>query len=137
MPIEDLVEFINKTGKGHFENPDEVAAAVQKAARSSYRLPKTVTDSVNQVLAVSFAAIDEPTRNSSKSLIKQLRSGFSLIPNTLTSIKGIGPVYAAGIVAEIGDIHRFKDHAAKAQVCGHCLDQTSVRQLYGCTHTFN
>ena len=57
MPIEDLVEFINKTGKGHFENPDEVAAAVQKAARSSYRLPKTVTDSVNQVLAVSFAAM--------------------------------------------------------------------------------
>jgi hypothetical protein len=23
MPIEDLVEFINKKGKGHFENPDE------------------------------------------------------------------------------------------------------------------
>ena len=55
MPIEDLVEFINKKGKGHFENPEEIAAAVQKAARSSYRLPKTVTDSVNQVLAVYFA----------------------------------------------------------------------------------
>jgi hypothetical protein len=26
------------------------------------------------------------------------------IPNTLTSIKGVGPVYSAGILAEIGDI---------------------------------
>ncbi|MFZ7103843.1 MAG: IS110 family transposase [Peptococcaceae bacterium] len=31
---------------------------------------------------------------------------------SLTSIKGIRPVYTAGIVAEIGDIHRFNDHAA-------------------------
>ena len=30
---------------------------------------------------------------------------------TLTSIKDIEPVYSAGLVAEIGDIHRFKDQA--------------------------
>jgi hypothetical protein len=57
MPIEELAKFINEKGNGRFDNPDEIAAAVQKAARSSYRLPKTVTDSVNQVLAVSFAAM--------------------------------------------------------------------------------
>ena len=28
--------------------------AIQKAARSSYRLPKTVNDSVNQVLSISI-----------------------------------------------------------------------------------
>jgi hypothetical protein len=49
MPIA-LVEFINEKGKGHFENPDEIAVAVQKAARSSYRLLKTVTDSINRYL---------------------------------------------------------------------------------------
>ena len=32
---------------------------------------------------------------------------MELIPNTLTSIRGIGPVYSAGIIAEIGDINRF------------------------------
>jgi transposase len=37
-----------------------------------------------------------------------------VIPNTLTSVKGIGPVYSAGIIAEVGDIHRFKNQAALA-----------------------
>ena len=36
----------------------------------------------------------------------------------MISIKGIGPVYSAGIVAEIGDIHRFKDQAALAKFAG-------------------
>lgn len=117
MPIEDLAEFINKKGKGHFQNPEEVAAAVQKAARSSYRLPKTVTDSVNQVLAVSFVAM-KAYKEQLKIFDKAIEEQFKLIPNTLTSVKGIGPVYAAGIVAEIGDIHRFKDHAALAKFAG-------------------
>jgi len=113
MPIEELVDFISKKGKGHFDYPAEIAKAVQKAARSSYRLPKTVTDSANQVLAVSFLAI-KAYREQLKIFDKAIEEQFKLIPNTLMSIKGIGPVYAAGIVAEIGDIHRFKDQAALA-----------------------
>jgi len=117
MPIEELVEFINKKGKGHFEDPDKIAAAVQKAARSSYRLPKTVTESVNQVLAVSYSAI-RAYKEQLKILDKAIEEQIKLIPNTLTSIKGIGPVYSAGIVAEIGDINRFKDQAALAKFAG-------------------
>lgn len=40
------------------------------------------------------------------------------IPNTLISIKGIGPVYTAGILAEVGDVTRFKDQAALANYAG-------------------
>ncbi|WP_353740038.1 transposase [Desulfoscipio gibsoniae] len=29
------------------------------------------------------------------------------MPQTLTSIKGVGQVYAAGTLAEVGDISRF------------------------------
>ncbi len=36
------------------------------------------------------------------------------IPTPLTSVGGIGEVYAAGILAEIGDISRFNSHAALA-----------------------
>lgn len=36
------------------------------------------------------------------------------ITQTLTSVKGIGPVYAAGLLAEIGDVKRFKDLHALA-----------------------
>jgi transposase len=117
MPIEELFEFINKKGKGRFENPDKIATAVQKAARSSYRLPKTVTDSVNQVLAVSFQAI-RAYKEQLKIFDKAIEEQVKLIPNTLNSIKGIGSVYSAGIIAEIADIHRFKDHAALAKFPG-------------------
>lgn len=33
------------------------------------------------------------------------------LPNVLISIHGIGPVYSAGIMAEIGDINRFTNQA--------------------------
>lgn len=117
ISIEELVAFINEKGKGAFDNPEEIATAVQKAARSSYRLPRTVTDSVNQVLAVSFAAI-KAYKEQLKIFDKAIEEQVKLIPNTLTSIKGIGPVYSAGIIAEIGDIHRFKDQAALAKFAG-------------------
>ncbi|EGL81462.1 transposase IS116/IS110/IS902 family protein [Caldalkalibacillus thermarum TA2.A1] len=40
------------------------------------------------------------------------------IPETLTSVKGIGPVFAAGIIAEIAGIKRFKNHDALAKYAG-------------------
>ena len=49
---------------------------------------------------------------------KLIEAQMTGIPNTLVSIKGIGPVYAAGILAEIGDVKRFKDQAALANYAG-------------------
>lgn len=43
---------------------------------------------------------------------------MKLLPNVLISIPGIGPVYSAGIIAEIGDINRFKNQAALAKYAG-------------------
>lgn len=43
---------------------------------------------------------------------------LELIPNTLQSIKGIGPDYSAGIIAEIRDINRFPNQAALAKYAG-------------------
>lgn len=40
------------------------------------------------------------------------------MPNTLTSIKGIGPVFSAAIIAEIGDINRFPNQATLAKYAG-------------------
>ena len=92
--LDELTAFIAETGRGRFADPDAAAKAVQAAARGSYRLPKTVNDTVNQAMAVS------------------------IIPNTLTSIPGIGKVYSAGIIAEIGDIHRFDSQASVAKFAG-------------------
>ena len=54
MDLQALTDFVMKKGKNRFPNPVSVAKAIQKAARSSYRLPKTVNDSINQVLSISI-----------------------------------------------------------------------------------
>jgi len=117
MDLHELTEYIQKKGKNHFSDPDSVAKAIQKAARSSYRLPKTVNDSVNQVLAVSISSI-KALEAQIKTLDKAIADQMELIPNTLMSIKGIGPVFAGGIIAEIGDINRFDNQAALAKYAG-------------------
>lgn len=117
MNLTELTDFICKTGKNRFPDPDAVAKAIQAAVRSSYRLPKTIVDSVNQVLAlsiISMRSLKEQIKSFDKAIELQLHS----IPNTLTSVKGIGLVFSAGIIAEVGDIKRFSNQAALAKYAG-------------------
>ena len=116
-PLEELAAFLNQKGKSHFVDPQALAAEIQKAARSSYRLPKAIQDSVNQVLGMQAQTIHFYAKQL-KDYDKLIKAQMTGIPNTLTSIKGIGPVYAAGILAEIGDVTRFKDQAALANYAG-------------------
>ena len=117
MDLHELTAFIMKKGKNRFPDPDSVAKAIQKAARSSYRLPKTVNDSVNQVLSISITSI-KALESQIKEFDKAIAAQMELLPDVLTSIPGIGPVYAAGIMAEIGDINRFENHAQLAKYAG-------------------
>jgi transposase len=117
MDLEQLTAFLVQKGKNRFPNPKEVALAVQAAARGSYRLPKTVNDSVNQVLSISISSM-RAMQNQIKALDKEIERQFENIPNTLISIKGIGIVYSAGIIAEIGNISRFDKQAKLAKYAG-------------------
>ena len=113
MDLHELTDFIIEKGKNRFPDPDAVAKAIQKAARSSYRLPKTVNDSVNQVLSISITSM-KALESQIKEFDKAIKAQMELLPNVLISIPGIGPVYSAGIMAEIGDINRFNNQAALA-----------------------
>ena len=115
--LETLTAFIAKSGHGKFSDPAATAKAVQAAARGSYRLPKTVRDSVNQALSVTVVAI-RALESQIKTLDKAIEQQFEIIPNTLTSIPGIGKVYSAGIIAEIADINRFDSQASVAKFAG-------------------
>ena len=117
MDIGELASFIAKKGKNRFPHPDEIAKAVQAAARGSYRLPKTVNDSVNQVLSISISSM-RAMQAQIKVLDKEIERQFVNIPNTLTSIPGMGPVFSAGIIAEVCDVNRFKGHACLAKYAG-------------------
>ena len=122
MDLHELTEFIRNKGKNRFPNPDAVAKAIQSAARSSYRLPKTVNDSVNQVLSISISSM-RAIETQVKAFDKAIADQMKLIPNTLMSIKGIGPVLSAGIIAEIGNINRFPNQAALAKYAGYAWTQ--------------
>lgn len=117
MDVEELASFIAEKGKNRSPRPDEIAKAVQAAARGSYRLPKTVNDSVNQVLSISISSM-RAMQAQIKVLNKEIERQFENIPNTLTSVPGIGPVFSAGIIAEVGDINRFDGQACLAKFAG-------------------
>lgn len=75
--LDKLTAFITKSGRGCFADPEATAKAVQAAARGSYRLPKTVNDSVNQAMSVSIAAtqaLDSQSKVLDKAMSSSLRS---------------------------------------------------------------
>jgi transposase len=115
--IDELTERVSRYSRGRYAHPEEVAAAVQKAARSSYRLPKALADPVNMELATHLTLI-RSIEGQVNALARPIEQLFASLPNTLRSVKGLGPVFAAGILAEIGDIHRFPDHNAVAKYAG-------------------
>jgi transposase len=128
MDVEQLASFIAEKGKNRSPRPDEIAKEVQAAARGSYRLPKTVNDSVNQVLSISISSM-RAMQAQIKALDKEILRQFENIPNTLTSVRGIGPVTSAGIIAEIGDINRFSGQAAVAKYAGLAWSQHQSGQF--------
>jgi hypothetical protein len=57
MSLDELIDFLVLHGKNRFDDPIAVARALQKAARSSYRLPQSMADSVNLAIASSIRVI--------------------------------------------------------------------------------
>ena len=116
-PIDELADFVNQKGKGKFADPQAVAKALQAAARSSYRISKTVNDSLGQLLAIRLIGI-RSIEQQIKSLDKAIESYMAAFQNVLISIPGIGPVYSAGLMAEIADVRRFEGQASLAKYGG-------------------
>lgn len=117
MSLEELVQFLQEKGKNRFEDPEEVAQFLQKIARSSYRLNKAMQDPVNLSLSVTLSTIQH-IESQIRRLDKEIAKLMKGISQTLTSVKGIGDVFAAGLIAEIGDVKRFKSHHALAKYAG-------------------
>lgn len=119
--LDDLVEFIISKSKNRFANPEHTAKLIQKAARDSYRLDKMLYEPINIALASSFniiKALEKELDIIDKAIAKNLRGFSETQVKSLLSIPGIGPVYAAGIIAEIGSIESFHSHDALAKFAG-------------------
>ena len=119
--LEDLIVFLVKKGKNRFSNPEATAKLLQKAARDSYRLDKALYDPLNATIAASLNCI-KALEKEVKGLDKAIEKAIKRIDNhqfqCLLSIPGIGPVFAAGIIAELGDITKYNNQAAVAKYAG-------------------
>ena len=119
--LEELIDFISVKGKNHTKNPSEKVTLLKKAIRSSYRLDQTAYEPINIAIASSLNTIR--FYQSQLKLLDQtiLRTATGLDSNTyniLLSIRGIGKVYAAGIMGEIGNIERFPHNSKLAKYSG-------------------
>lgn len=120
-PIEELVELINTKSRGRITDPEETARIVQAAARNSYRLDKCLYDPLNVSIASSFNCInafEQELKAINKAIDKTVKGLNPEEYLILNSIPGVGPVYAAGILAEIGSIRYFKSNDALAKYAG-------------------
>jgi len=117
MTLDDLIAFLMKHGKSRFRDPEDIALKLKKIARESYRLRPELAKSVTFVLALAFRnirALQQNLKELDKAIIEELKA----FPNTLMSVHGIGLVFSAGIISEIGDISRYPSDAQIAQAAG-------------------
>jgi transposase len=119
--LEVLVEFIRIKGKNRFSNPLKTAKLLQKAARDSYRLDKVLYEPLNISIASSFNvinALETEIKAIDKAIDKAIKGINTTEYQSLISIPGIGPVFASGILAEIGSITSFGSNDALAKYAG-------------------
>lgn len=115
--LDDLAVYLHQKGRGRFAEPQALAATLQRAARDSYRLDKVLQEPLRLVLGTTLATI-RSLQTQLKTLDKTIAQELAAIPQTLASVPGLGPVWTAGLIAELGDITRFDDEAAIAQFAG-------------------
>jgi len=117
MPLEELALFVAKAGRNRSPKPEEIAREIKKTARESYRLKPGLADSVQFILENTMINI-RTFRSSLKEVDKAISLEMKGFSNPLLSIKGIGPVYGAGIFASIGNIKKFSSDDKIAKLAG-------------------
>jgi hypothetical protein len=117
LPLEDLVAFIDTQGRHRFEDPGQPARVLRQVAADSFRLDEEAVEPIHFALTHALAHI-RFLGQQLKPLDRRIAQELARFPNTLLSVPGIGPVYAAGLVAEIGDIARFPNDDALAKYAG-------------------
>ena len=119
--IEELVEFINSKSKGRIADPEETAKIVQATAHNSYRLDKCLYEPLTISIASSFNCIssfEKELKAIDKAILQAVQGLNPEEYTVLNSIPGIGKVYSAGILAEIGSIKAFQNANQLAKYCG-------------------
>jgi len=112
IPFDELTRFINQKGKRRFSDPARNAHKLKLVAQHSYPLPQTLQQPINLILEMNLQLISF-LEQQEKMINQAIAEYMQAIPHTLDTIPGMGPVFSAGIIAEIGDLARFDFDQAK------------------------
>lgn len=119
--LDELIDFVSSKSNNRFNNPSDIAILLQKCARDSYRLDKCAYSPINSAISSSLACIRcfEKELKAVNNELANLMKGFNSDEYTcILSIPGIGNVFAAGILSEIGSISQFDSDDALAKYAG-------------------
>lgn len=119
--IDELIDLIKVTSKNRFNDIHSTAIAITQAANSSFKVNKRLDDSLSIVIRSCYEninSLEKSVKHINTSIKNQVELLFPKEYTILNSINGIGPVIAAGIIAEIGDISRFRNDNALAKFSG-------------------
>jgi transposase len=117
MTHDQLVDLITRRGRGRFTDPTATARDVRQALRTSYLIDPRMDQMVTDSLAAMWDHIRYLDR-SMKRLDKTIARYIDPIPNPIITIKGLGAVITAGILAEIVVVLRFEEQKHLAQYMG-------------------
>jgi transposase len=117
MTHDQLANLIAHRGHGRFYDPDATARAVQRALRTSYPIDLQMDEMVTATLATGWEHI-RAIKRLMKRLDQHIARCIEPVPNPIITVKGLGPVITAGLLAEIVDISRFPEHKHLAQYFG-------------------
>jgi len=124
MTHDQLVDLITHRGHGRFQDPTATARAVRQALHTSYPIDPHMDEMVTAALATSWDHIRYLNR-SMKRLDRLIARAIDPVPNPIITIKGLGAVITAGILAEIVDVLRFSEEKHLAQYMGLTWQQSS------------
>ncbi len=117
MSHDQLARLIAQRGHGRFYDPEATARAVQAALDSSYPVDPQLDEMLTATLAVGWEHL-RAIKRLMKRLDQQIVRWIEPVPNPLITVKGLGPVITAGLLAEIVEIARFPEHKHLAQYLG-------------------
>ena len=117
MTSDELETLLKDFSKNHFRDPKQKAEDVLQMAQDSFVVPQGLVDSVHLLIKQTLQQLDLLDKHLTR-LMKQIEKAMKGITHPLLSIPGIGPVSAALIIAEIGDISRFETEAKLAKYAG-------------------
>lgn len=124
MTHDQLADLIAHRGRGRFYDPDAAARAVQEALRTSYPITPQMDGMVTAALATGWEHI-RAIQRLMKRLDQHISRCIEPVPNPIITVKGLGSVITAGLLAEIVDISRFPEHKHLAQYFGISWTQRS------------